>query len=33
VKLTHKAGDRRDHFEAKQDPWDILVTIAEGRSG
>ena len=31
VKLTHKDGDRRDHFEAKQDPWDMLVTIAEGR--
>ena len=31
VKLTHKADDRRDHFEAKQDPWDMLVTIAEGR--
>jgi len=31
VKLTHQAGDRRDHFEAKQDPWDMLVTIAEGR--
>ncbi|HEX3920038.1 MAG TPA: MarR family transcriptional regulator [Caulobacteraceae bacterium] len=31
VRLTHKAGDRRDHFEAKQDPWDMLVTIAEGR--
>jgi DNA-binding transcriptional regulator GbsR (MarR family) len=31
VRLTHKDGDRRDHFEAKQDPWDMLVTIAEGR--
>jgi DNA-binding transcriptional regulator GbsR (MarR family) len=31
VRLTHKGGDRRDHFEAKQDPWDMLVTIAEGR--
>ena len=31
VKLTHRADDRRDHFEAKQDPWDMLVTIAEGR--
>ena len=31
VKLTHRATDRRDHFEAKQDPWDMLVTIAEGR--
>ena len=24
-------ADRRDHFEAKQDPWDMLVTIVEGR--
>jgi DNA-binding transcriptional regulator GbsR (MarR family) len=31
VRLTHLAGDRRDHFEAKQDPWDMLVTIVEGR--
>jgi DNA-binding transcriptional regulator GbsR (MarR family) len=31
VRLTHRTGDRRDHFEAKQDPWDMLVTIAEGR--
>ena len=31
VRLSHLAGDRRDHFEARQDPWDMLVTIAEGR--
>lgn len=31
VKLTHVAGDRRDHFEARQDPWDMLMTIIEGR--
>lgn len=31
VKLVHLPGDRRDHFEAKQDPWDMLMTIAEGR--
>jgi DNA-binding transcriptional regulator GbsR (MarR family) len=31
VRLAHIPGDRRDHFEAKQDPWDMLVTIAEGR--
>jgi DNA-binding transcriptional regulator GbsR (MarR family) len=31
VKLTHIPGDRRDHFEAKQDPWDMLMTIVEGR--
>jgi DNA-binding transcriptional regulator GbsR (MarR family) len=31
VRLVHLDGDRRDHFEARQDPWDMLVTIAEGR--
>jgi len=31
VRLVHVPGDRRDHFEAKQDPWDVLVTIVEGR--
>ena len=31
VRLVHLAGDRRDHFEAKQDPWDMLMTIVEGR--
>ena len=31
VKLVHIEGDRRDHFEAKQDPWDMLMTIVEGR--
>jgi DNA-binding transcriptional regulator GbsR (MarR family) len=31
ARLTHIAGDRRDHFAAQQDPWDMLVTIAEGR--
>src|SRR5258706_9683660 len=31
VKLVHVEGDRRDHFEAKQDPWDMLLTIVEGR--
>jgi len=31
VKLVHLEGDRRDHFEAKQDPWDMLMTIVEGR--
>jgi DNA-binding transcriptional regulator GbsR (MarR family) len=31
VRLVHMPGDRRDHFEAKQDPWDVLVTIVEGR--
>ena len=31
VRLTHLPGDRRDHFEAKQDPWDMLMTVVEGR--
>lgn len=31
VKLVHVAGDRRDHFEARQDPWDMLMTIIDGR--
>src|ERR1700677_4912828 len=31
VRLVHLEGDRRDHFEARQDPWDMLATIAEGR--
>jgi DNA-binding transcriptional regulator GbsR (MarR family) len=31
VRLVHRPGDRRDHFEAKQDPWDMLMTIVEGR--
>lgn len=31
IRLTHLAGDRRDHFEAKTDPWDMLTLIVEGR--
>jgi len=31
VRLVHRPGERRDHFEAKQDPWDMLQTIVEGR--
>ena len=31
VRLVHTPGDRRDHFAAKQDPWDMLMTIVEGR--
>jgi DNA-binding transcriptional regulator GbsR (MarR family) len=31
VRLVHREGDRRDHFEARQDPWDMLMTIVEGR--
>ena len=31
VNLTHLMGDRRDHFEAKSDLWDMLLTIVEER--
>ena len=31
VSLTHVMGDRRDHFEAKNDLWDMLLTIVEER--
>jgi DNA-binding transcriptional regulator GbsR (MarR family) len=31
VKLVHRPLDRRDYFDAKHDPWDMLITIVEGR--
>ena len=31
VDLTHIIGDRRDHFTAKPDPWDMLLAIMEER--
>ena len=31
IGLTHLMGDRRDHFEAKKDLWDMLLTIVEER--
>jgi DNA-binding transcriptional regulator GbsR (MarR family) len=31
VTLTHVMGDRRDHFEAKKDLWEMLLTIVEER--
>lgn len=31
VKMVHLPGDRRDHFEARLDPFDMLMLIAEGR--
>ena len=31
VKMVHLPGDRRDHFEARDDPFDMLMLIAEGR--
>ncbi|HEY8068738.1 MAG TPA: MarR family transcriptional regulator [Burkholderiales bacterium] len=31
VKVTHLAGDRRDHFETAQDPWDLLRILVRQR--
>eukprot|EP01136_Pigoraptor_vietnamica_P038400 Opistho-1_new@677 len=31
IKLIHLPGDRRDHFEGRTDPWDMLTLIVEGR--
>ena len=31
VKVTHLAGDRRDHFETAQDPWDLMRIIVRER--
>jgi DNA-binding transcriptional regulator GbsR (MarR family) len=31
VSLTHVMGDRRDHFEAKTELWEMLLTIVEER--
>ena len=31
VSATHKLGDRRDHFAAKGDTWEMLMTIVEER--
>jgi len=31
VTLTHVMGDRRDHFEAKSDLWDMLLTVVDQR--
>lgn len=29
--LTHKLGDRRDHFETSKDPWELFSIITEER--
>ena len=29
--LTHQLGERKDHFTANKEPWEMLKTIAEGR--
>ena len=31
VRRTHVHGDRRDHFAAETDPWDLLMKIAAER--
>ena len=31
VRLTHVLGDRRDHFEAVKDNWQMLMVIIEER--
>jgi DNA-binding transcriptional regulator GbsR (MarR family) len=31
VKIVHVMGDRRDHFQAQQDVWDIFHTVLEER--
>ncbi len=31
VSVTHVMNDRRDHFTARSDPWEMLVTIVEQR--
>ena len=31
ITLTHVLGDRRDHFEAKTDLWEVLLIIVEQR--
>lgn len=31
VRRTHMAGDRRDHFVAETDPWELVTRIAAER--
>ncbi|MCU7933508.1 MAG: MarR family transcriptional regulator [Candidatus Thiodiazotropha sp. (ex Dulcina madagascariensis)] len=31
VRTVPLLGDRRDHFETMQDPWELFYTIMEGR--
>jgi len=31
ARVVHLAGDRRDHFETAQDPWDLLRSIVRER--
>lgn len=31
IEITHIMGDRRDHFRAKTDIWEMLTVIMDGR--
>jgi DNA-binding transcriptional regulator GbsR (MarR family) len=31
VHVIHTLGDRRDFFQAAQDPWDVVRAVVEGR--
>jgi DNA-binding transcriptional regulator GbsR (MarR family) len=31
VRVVHLVGDRRDHFETSQDPWELMRTIVRER--
>ena len=31
VKVVHLPGDRRDHFQTAQDPWELMRTIVRER--
>jgi len=31
VKVVHLLGDRRDHFQAMADVWEMFQVILEGR--
>jgi DNA-binding transcriptional regulator GbsR (MarR family) len=31
ARVVHRVGDRRDHFETAQDPWDLLRIIVRER--
>ena len=31
VRVTHLAGDRRDHFETELDPWELMRTLVRER--
>jgi DNA-binding transcriptional regulator GbsR (MarR family) len=33
VRVVHLVGDRRDHYETAQDPWELMRTIVRERKG